>query len=140
MDTVEVRDRFHVTVPVEVDRRQQMIPARHAEEEDIIRVRHVAEAVNRKRTTTRTGERSSTMKEWDYNEVLAAVSKAMGVELDKVDLEDEDVEEEENEMVCLGVKSCTVYSGGRKLPSNPTTKINVNGPFERVHIDFDHNY
>ncbi|MBQ8798352.1 MAG: hypothetical protein IJZ55_02160, partial [Lachnospiraceae bacterium] len=58
----------------------------------------------------------------------------------KVDLEDEDVEEEENEMVCLGVKSCTVYSGGRKLPSNPTTKINVNGPFERVHIDFDHNY
>lgn len=140
MDIVEARDRFHVTVPEEAVRQQQMIPVRHAEEEDIIRARHVMDAVKRKRTTTRTGERSSTMKEWDYNEVLAAVAKAMGVELDENDLEKEDVEEEENEMVCLGVKSCTVYSGGQKLPNNPATKIYSNGPIGKINIDFDHNY
>jgi len=140
VDIAEVRDRFNVIAPVEAVRQRRMILVRHAEEEDIIRARHVMDAVKWKILTTRTGERSSTMKEWDYNEVLAAVSKAMGVELENADLEEEDDEEEENEMVCLGVKSSTVYFGGQKLPSNPATKINVNGPIGKINIDFDHNY
>lgn len=60
-------------------------------------------------------------KEWDYNEVLALVAKEMGVELEEDDFE------EENEVKCLGVKSATVYYGGRKLPNNPVTKVYCNG-------------
>ena len=79
--------------------------------------------------------------DWNGNGVRDGFDSFMDfMVISEMEKEDEDGEEEENEMVCLGVKSCTVYSGGRKLPSNPTTKINVNGPFERVHIDFDHNY
>lgn len=70
-------------------------------------------------------------KEWDYNEVLSMLAKQMGVELDEDDFE------EENEMKFVGVKSVDVYSGGRKLPNNPTTRIYCNGPIGDIDIDFD---
>ena len=73
--------------------------------------------------------------EWDYNEVLSLLAKEMGVELGN---DDDDVEEE-NEMKYIGVKSADIYVGGRKLPSNPVTKVYCSGPIGNVNINFDDN-
>ena len=69
-------------------------------------------------------------KEWDYNEVLSILAKEMGVELDDDDFETK------SQGQCLGVKSATVYSGGRKLPTN-STKVYCNGPIGDININFD---
>lgn len=73
-------------------------------------------------------------KEWDYNEVLSLFAKEMGVELDNDDVETE------CQSQFVGIGSVDVYSGGRKLPKNPTTKVYCNGPRENISINFDNNY
>ena len=75
--------------------------------------------------------------EWNYNDVLAALSKAMNIEVDDTDNTDEDDDET---MHIVGVKSSAIYSGGRKLPQPTTTKIYLDEDPGMINIDFDHNY
>jgi len=74
------------------------------------------------------------MEEWDYNELLGELAKAMGVELD------EDMYEHENEMQIVGVKSAELYVGGQRVPQNRPTQIPCNAPIGNIHIDFDNNW
>lgn len=71
--------------------------------------------------------------EWDYNEVLAMLSKQMGVELD----DDDDDDDDESKMGCLGVSTIDVYFGGEKLESNPATQIHCDGPVRIGNINFN---
>lgn len=41
---------------------------------------------------------------------------------------------------CVGVKSCTMESGGRKCQDNPPIKLHLNGNPGKIHIDFDQNW